>query len=165
MRRLFTFWQITNDGISMNVRTLKRKLRHYGLRRRNHLHSEHTVREIIKRKIEGPLSPLGFRGMWNKPRTTYLVTVPRDIQVVMKILWELDPDASALRRARKLQRWSYVSPGPMQLGMSIARDKTFFFNFQNFFFFSISKIFLWISWRFLDCKLFWSFIKSYLQIQ
>ena len=40
-------------GISMNVRTLKRRLRHYGLRRRNHLHSEHTVREIIKREIEG----------------------------------------------------------------------------------------------------------------
>ena len=141
MRRLFTFWQITNDGISMNVRTLNRRLRHYGLQRRNHLHSEHTVREIIKREIEGPLSPLGFRGMWNKPRTTYLVTVPRDIQVVMKILWELDPDASALRRARKLQRWSYVSPGPMQLGMSIACDKTFFFDFQNCFFFRFPKYF------------------------
>ena len=97
-------------GISMNVRTLKRRLRHYGLRRRNHLHSEHTVREIIKREIEGPSSLLGYRGMWNKLRTTYHVTVPRDM--VMKILRELDPDASALRRARKLQRRSYVSPGP-----------------------------------------------------
>ena len=99
-------------GISMNVRTLKRRLRHYGLRRRNHLHSEHagTVREIIKREIVSPSSLLGYRGMWNKLRTTYHVTVPRDM--VMKILRELDPDASALRRARKLQRRSYVSPGP-----------------------------------------------------
>ena len=56
--------------ISMNVRTLKRRLRHYGLRRRNHLHSERTVREIIKREIEGPFSLLGYRGMWNKLKTT-----------------------------------------------------------------------------------------------
>ena len=70
-------------GISMNVRTLKRRLRHYGLRRTNHLHSEHSVREIIKREIEGPSSLLWYRGMWNKLRTTYYVTVPRDM--VMKI--------------------------------------------------------------------------------
>jgi len=62
-------------GISTNVRTLKRRLRQYGLRRRNHVHSEHTVREIIKREIEGPSSLLGYRGMWNKLRTTYNVTV------------------------------------------------------------------------------------------
>ena len=30
----------------------------------------------------------------------------------MRILRELDPDASALRKATKLQRRSYVSPGP-----------------------------------------------------
>ena len=39
-----------------------------------------------------------------------LITVPRDM--VMRILRELDPDASALRKAKKLQRRSYVSPGP-----------------------------------------------------
>ena len=94
----------------MNVRTLKRKLHHYGLRRRNQGHSEHTVREIIKREIECPSSLLGYRGMWNKLRTSNNVTVPRDM--VMRILRELDPDASALRKARKLQRRSYVSPGP-----------------------------------------------------
>ena len=119
-------------GISMNVRTLKRRLRHYGLRRRNHLHWERTVREVIKREIESPLSLLGYRGMWNKLRTTYHVTVPGDM--VMKILRELDPDASVLRRARKLHRRSYLSPGPTQRGMSMARDKTFFFDFQNFLF-------------------------------
>ena len=48
--------------------------------------------------------------MWNKLRTSYNVTVPRDM--VMRILRELDPDASVLRKARKLQRRSYVSPGP-----------------------------------------------------
>ena len=69
--------------------------------------------------------------MWNKLRANYHVTVPRDM--VLKILRELDPDASALRRARRMQRRSYVSPGPTQSGMSMARDKTFFFDFQNVF--------------------------------
>lgn len=100
-------------GISMNVRTLKRRLsrRQYGLPRRNRqVYSEYSVREIIKREIEGPLSLLGYRGMWNKLRTSYNISVPRDM--VMRILRELDPDSSALEKARKLQRRSYVSPGP-----------------------------------------------------
>ena len=58
--------------------------------------SEHAVREIIKREIEGPSSLLGYRRMWNKLRTSYNVTVPQ--HMVMRILRELDPDASALRR-------------------------------------------------------------------
>ena len=57
-------------GISMNVRTLKRRLRQYGLRRRNHVHSEHSVREIIKGEIEGPSSLLEHRGMWNTEAKT-----------------------------------------------------------------------------------------------
>ena len=107
--------------------------RNYGLRRRNHLHSEHTLREMIKREIEGPSSLLhGYRGMWNKLRTTNHVTVPRDM--VMKILRELDPDESALRRAKKLLRRSYVSPGPNATWhQSMARDKTFFRSPKYFF--------------------------------
>ena len=75
-------------GISVNVRTLKRlRLRQYGLRRRNHVHSEHTVREINKREIEGPSSLLGYRGMWNKLRTIYSVTVPRDLAMQIYESW------------------------------------------------------------------------------
>jgi len=29
------------------------------------IQNEHTVREIIKREIEGPSSPLGYRGMYD----------------------------------------------------------------------------------------------------
>ena len=105
-------------GISMNVRTLKRRLRHYGIRRRNHLHSEHTVREIIKREIEGPSSLLGYRGMWNKLRTTYHVTVPRDM--VMKILRKLDPDASAFEELESCNVDHTSHQGQTQRGMSMA---------------------------------------------
>ena len=103
-------------GISMNVRTLKKRLRQYGLRRRNHVHSEHTVREIIRREIEGPSSLLGYRGMWNKLRTTYDVTVARDM--VMQILRELDPDASERLESCNVDHTSHQ--GQTQRGMSMA---------------------------------------------
>ena len=40
----------------MNLRNLKRRLREDRLKRRNEVHLEPEVREIIKREIEGPLS-------------------------------------------------------------------------------------------------------------
>ena len=70
----------------MNSRTLKRGLRECGLRRRNEVHSEHEVREMIKREIEGPSSLFGYRAMWNKPRTSYSIAVPRDMVTVYKSL-------------------------------------------------------------------------------
>ena len=98
--RGFCFETIVNflqeyHGISMNERTLKRRLSQYGLRRRNRqVHSEHSVREIIKREIEGPSSLHRYHEMWNKLRTSYNISVP--LAMVMQILRDLDPDASAL---------------------------------------------------------------------
>ena len=46
--------------ISMNLRTLKRRLREYGLRNRTEVHSVHEVREIVKHEIEGSPSLLGY---------------------------------------------------------------------------------------------------------
>ena len=48
-------------GISMILRTLKRRLRECGLRRRNEVHLEHEVREIIKREIKVPSSLLSLK--------------------------------------------------------------------------------------------------------
>ena len=45
-------------GISMNLKTLMRRLRDSGLRKRNEVYSEHGVWEIIEREIEGPSSHL-----------------------------------------------------------------------------------------------------------
>ena len=70
----------------MNSRTLKRGLREYGLRRRNEVHSVQEVREMSKREIEGPSSLFGYRAMWNKPRTSYSIAVPRVMVMVYKSL-------------------------------------------------------------------------------
>ena len=72
--------------ISMNSRTLKRGLHEYGLRRRNEVYSEHEVRELIKREIEGPSSLLGYRAMWRKLRTSYNIVVPRHTVIVYESL-------------------------------------------------------------------------------
>ena len=46
-------------GISMNLRTLKRRLCEFGLRlRRNEVHSEHEVREIINNGNRTEWSPI-----------------------------------------------------------------------------------------------------------
>ena len=42
----------------MNLRTLKRRLRDFGLRKRNEVYLEQGVWEIIEREIEGPSSHL-----------------------------------------------------------------------------------------------------------
>ena len=42
----------------MNLKTPRRRLREFGLRRRNEVHSDHEVWEKIKREIEGPWSLL-----------------------------------------------------------------------------------------------------------
>ena len=48
--------------------------------------------------------------MWHKLKTNYGMLVPRD--KVMKILQEVDPVKSSMRKARKLQRRTYTSSGP-----------------------------------------------------
>ena len=70
---------------------------------------------VIKRESDGPYSLLGCRGILNKLRTSYNVTVPCD--VVMRILRELEPDAFVLRRARKLQRRSLGPNATKVLGI------------------------------------------------
>ena len=95
--------------VFMSVRTIKRRLRAYGLRRRNALCSHHMLRNIIRNEIRGPSSLRGYRGIWNMLRSTYNITVPRDL--VMSILRDLDPVSSLARKSRRLSRRTYVSQG------------------------------------------------------
>ena len=102
--KIIVLFLVEYHRISINERTLKRRLRQYEFRTRDQVRSEHPFREIIEREIDGPSSLLGYRRMWNKLRTSSC-----SCDKVMRILRELDPDASALRRARKLQRRSTMT--------------------------------------------------------
>jgi len=97
-------------NINMSLRTLKRRLSALNLKKRDDNINLGQLRQIIRTEIQGPSCQLGYRGMWNKLRTTYNITVPRD--TVMEILKEIDPEGAEKRKSRKLQRRVYRSGGP-----------------------------------------------------
>ena len=96
--------------ITMSVRTLKRRLLTYDLKRKNVQVPESTVRQIIQCEIQGPSAQQGYRGMWHTLKTSYGISYPRD--AVMKIIREVDPEGTKIRRARRLHRRKYISAGP-----------------------------------------------------
>ena len=96
-------------GINISLRTLKRRLQQYGLNKGQNVNDE-ALREVISREIQGIPSRLGYRGMCDYLRCTYGIRAPR--HTVMRILKELDPDATERRKSRRLNRRQYHSGGP-----------------------------------------------------
>ena len=98
------------DGVRMHVRTLKRKLRGLGLKRKGADHDEDIVRDLIKQEMEGAGSLAGYRYIWHALRLRHHVNVPRSrVACIMK---EIDPEGVQERRSRRLRRRAYVSYGP-----------------------------------------------------
>ena len=100
---------LDQQGIFMHVRTLKRRLQHLGLSTRNNI-DENIVRNAISKEITGPGRLAGYRSVWHALRLRHQIHVPRS--VVARLLKELDPQAVEDRRARRLSRRRYNSPGP-----------------------------------------------------
>ena len=98
------------DGVRMHVRTLKRKLKDVGLKRKGAIHDEDLVRELIKQEMQGAGSLGGYRYIWHALRLRHHVNVPRSH--VASVMKEIDPEGVRERRARRLRRRSYVSNGP-----------------------------------------------------
>ena len=100
----------TYHGITMSTRTLKRRLRKFGLKRRQANVNEPVLRRIIEQELQGPTSTKGYRGLWYVLRCSYGIITPRD--TVMRLLRDVDPVGSIQRRSRRLHRRQYNSPGP-----------------------------------------------------
>ena len=98
-----------HHSINFSLRTLKRRLRYYGMNKRQNT-SITVLKAIMKREIEGPSSRLGYRSMLYLLRSNYGIRAPRN--VIMKVLQEMDPLATEFRKARKLKRRQYTSGGP-----------------------------------------------------
>lgn len=98
-------------GIKMSLRTLKRKIKTYGLHRRKMLTEDTitTVARHIENKLDGTGQCFGYRSMWHSLNLEG-ISVPRDL--VMNCLKMIDPDGVALRKRRKLKRRLYRSAGP-----------------------------------------------------
>ena len=100
-----------NHNIKMKVRTLARRLKELGLRRRNIVESkrELIVYAIIK-ELHSSGFNLGYRSMWYRLILKYNLTVKRE--TVYKIMKIADPDGMSKRFGNKLKRRTYHTCGP-----------------------------------------------------
>lgn len=96
-------------GIKMSERTLKNRLKEFGLRRKLALYDEAEVRRQIEQEMEGPGCMAGYRSMWHT-LSMKGIRVPR--RVVEEIMRELDPEGCETRRRKRLRRRKYRAPGP-----------------------------------------------------
>ena len=99
-----------HHGISISLRTLKRRLQKFGLKKRNSGVDEETVRNLVRSEMVNAGEQSGYRTIWHALRLIHKIHPPRAL--VAEILRELDPEASNARRSRKLKRRKYLSPGP-----------------------------------------------------
>lgn len=101
-------------GIEISIRTLKRRLQDFGLKRRQQFYDDHDleyVKTVIEREIaNGPDSLNGYRTMWHVLRLRYHIHVPR--HTVESILRTVDPRGVEERKQRCFRRRCFVSPGP-----------------------------------------------------
>ncbi|XP_028416576.1 uncharacterized protein LOC114540653 [Dendronephthya gigantea] len=96
-------------NVTMSIRTLKNRLNEYGLKRRNTVYDEQLVRQRIEEELNGPGCMGGYRSVWHTLKLQGL-QVPRD--VVEQLVRELDPDGCSERKAKRLKRRRFRSPGP-----------------------------------------------------
>lgn len=94
-------------GVVLSMRQLKRKLKRLGLRRCAPRRAENFRRvcHLIREELQLSGIQLGYRAMWRRLRQLYKVVISRDC--VMKIVRQLSPIDSMLRKAHKLQRRVY----------------------------------------------------------
>lgn len=100
----------THHGISISLRTLNRRLKEYNLKRKNVTVDEANVRNLVKLEMANAGEQSGYRTIWHALRIIHNIHAPREM--VSRILRELNPAASDARRAKKLKRRKYLSPGP-----------------------------------------------------
>ncbi|CAB3979164.1 Hypothetical predicted protein [Paramuricea clavata] len=90
-----------NHGLEISITTLKRRIKAYGLRRREPDYDVNEIRAAIEDIVDGYGSTQGYRAVWHTLQLKGL-RVPRI--VVQEILKEIDPEATEMRRAHRLKR-------------------------------------------------------------
>ena len=94
-------------GTQINLRTLKRHLVQYVLKKASNDILDKTLCSIIVWEVKGPLSLKSYRNIWNKRRMTYDITVPRDR--VIYLLRYIDPTNSAMRQIKTIGKASLLT--------------------------------------------------------
>ena len=65
-------------GIEISLRTLKRSLAQYVLKKASTDIADEAFCSIIEQEVKGPSSLKGYRNIWNKLCVTYAIMVPRE---------------------------------------------------------------------------------------
>ena len=111
-----------HHAITMSLSTLKRRLKHYGLKRKTGDEvNNNELTEIIRKEIDGSSCVSGYRALWHTLRLKYGICVPR--ACVQALLKEIDPDGTEQRKHHRLQRRAYKSPGLNQCWHVDSYDK------------------------------------------
>ena len=102
---------LKKKDIHMCVRTLKRRLRSLGLRKKDNiaLIDNETIRTAILKEMDGAGKLSGYRSIWHALRLRHHIHVPRNI--VAEIMKEIDPNGVEERKARRLRRRTFHSRG------------------------------------------------------
>ena len=107
-------------GIQLSLSTLKRKLKDMNLSRKNVNFDVNLVRQAIEELIDGPNSCVGYRSIWHTLKLRGMI-VPR--LVVQQLMQEIDPEGAQARKAHRLRRRQYHSPGPNSVWHADGYDK------------------------------------------
>ena len=110
----------TYHNIDISERTLHRRLRIYGLSRKNPQYDMNAVTDEIKKMLDGPDCVSGYRHVWHSLQLKGH-QVPR--KKVETILREFDPDGCQQRKEHKLKRREYHNPGPNAVWHADGYDK------------------------------------------
>ena len=93
----------------MSERTLRSRLRSYGLKRRQPDYNIDEIRELIQEKLRGPACMGGCRSFWHALRISGYQVLQRVVEQLMR---ELDSEGIEIRRSRRLRRRKYRFPDP-----------------------------------------------------
>lgn len=99
----------SRHGLVISRNSLLRILKDNRLSRRKNYADLGAVIDFIQEHLQGPGKMHGYRWMFTKCRENGLQAKKEEVRV---ILAELDPEGSAYRRQRRLQRRQYFSKGP-----------------------------------------------------
>ena len=115
-----------------SIRTLDRRLQHFGVYYNDNTVSVEDVEETVKKELEGPGKLLGYRALHKKVRQKYDILVTRD--QVYDVMYDLDPEGLAARggvRTKKIRRkkGNFSSKGPNWVHSLDGRDKLM--GYQN----------------------------------
>ena len=97
------------NGVQMCVRTLKRRLRSLGLKRKGSVVDEDHLKHVIGEEMQDAGRLSGYRSVWHALRLRHGIHISRHL--VARLMKEIDPIGVQERKARRLHRRQYRSEG------------------------------------------------------